>query len=322
MTDVIIVGGSYAGLAAAMQLGRARRSVLIVDGGSRRNRFVARAHGVLGFDGTSPALIAATAREQVLKYPTVRWLDGIADAARPVSAGFAVSAAGEEYVARRLILATGVVDDIPSIPGLQARWGKTVFHCPYCDGYELNRGRLGVLGAGPVAQHYAAMVAEWSAPQGTTLFLSDGDALSDGELAEMASRGIHVEPGTVLETTDGPSGIEVVVGGGRRYDLSALFVLPRTHLPGGFAEQLGCDRERGPTGLFYKTDPMTKETTVTGVYAAGDAGQALHSVTFAMADGARAGASAHQSLVFGTAFEQQRGERETGLEPATSSLEG
>jgi len=298
-TDVIIVGGSYAGLAAAMQLGRARRSVLIVDAGNRRNRFVSHANGVLGFDGTSPALIAAKGKEQVLKYPSVRWLDGTADEARPASPGFVVSAVGEQYLARRLILATGVVDDVPSIPGLQERWGKTVFHCPYCDGYELNRGKLGVLGAGPVAQHFAAIVAEWSASEGTTLFLNDGAAPSQEELAEMVARGIHVEHSTVLTTKDGPSGIEVVVRGERRYDLAALFVLPHTHVLGGFAEQLGCDLESGPTGLFYKTDPNTKETTVKGIYAAGDAGQALHSVTFAIADGARAGASSHQSLVFG-----------------------
>jgi thioredoxin reductase len=299
MTDVIIVGGSYAGLAAGMQLGRARRSVLIVDAGQRRNRFVSRAHGVLGFDGESPAVIAAKGKQQVLAYPSVGWLDGAATKARAVSGGFVVSVLGDQYFANRLILATGVVDDVPSIPGFRERWGKTVFHCPYCDGYELNRGKLGVLGAGPVAQHFAAIVAEWSSSEGTTLFLNDGAAPSEGELAHLTSRGIHLERSGLLEANDGPSGIELVVREGRRYDLAALFVLPHTQLLGAFAQQLGCELENGLTGLFYRTDPSTKETTVKGVYAAGDAGQALHSVTFAIADGARAGASAHQSLVFG-----------------------
>jgi thioredoxin reductase len=299
MTDVIIIGGSYGGLAAAMQLGRARRSVLVVDAGQRRNRFVSRAHGVLGFDGESPAAIATKGKQQVLDYPSVRWLDGAATAARSVGRGFAVSVGGEEHFAKRLILATGVVDDIPSIPGFRERWGKTIFHCPYCDGYELERGKLGVLGGGPVGQHYALIVAEWSSPEGTTLFLNDGVAPSTGELAELTSRGINVESSGVLEAKDGASGMELVVRDGRRYDLAALFVLPHTELLGGFAQQLGCELESGPAGLYYKTDPRTKETTVKGVYAAGDAGQALHSVTFAMADGARAGTSAHQSLVFG-----------------------
>jgi thioredoxin reductase len=299
VNDVIIIGGSYAGLAAAMQLGRARRSVLVVDAGQRRNRFVSRAHGVLGFDGESPAVIATKGKQQVLAYSSVRWLDGATTGARSVPGGFVVSACGEEHFARRLILATGVVDDVPSIPGFRERWGKTIFHCPYCDGYELDRGKLGVLGAGPVAQHYAAIVAEWSSPQGTTLFLDDGVTPSAGELAELTSRGIHVESNRVLEAKDGASGIELTVREGRRYDVAALFVLPHTQLPGGFARQLGCELESGPTGSFYKTDPRTKETTVKGVYAAGDAGQVLHSVTFAIADGARAGTSAHQSLVFG-----------------------
>src|SRR5258708_39459410 len=108
MNDVIIVGGSYAGLAAAMQLGRARRSVLVVDAGQRRNRFVSRAQGVLGFDGESPAVIAAKGKQQVLAYPSVRWLDAAVSRVRSVPGGFAVNAAGEEHLAKRLILATGV----------------------------------------------------------------------------------------------------------------------------------------------------------------------------------------------------------------------
>jgi thioredoxin reductase len=190
MNDVIIVGGSYAGLAAAMQLGRARRSVLVVDAGQRRNRFVSRAHGVLGFDGESPAVIATKGKQQVLAYSSVRWLDGAATGARPVPGGFAVSAAGEEHFAKRLILATGVVDDVPPIPGFRERWGTTIFHCPYCDGYELDRGKLGVLGAGPLALHYAAIVAEWSSPEGTTLFLSDGVTLSASEAGGKLTLGL------------------------------------------------------------------------------------------------------------------------------------
>ena len=119
VTDVIIVGGSYAGLSAALQLGRARRSVLIVDAGQRRNRFVSRAHGVLGFDGESPAVIAAKGKQEVLAYPSVRWLDCAATGARSVAGAFVVSAGSEEFFAKRLILATGVVDDIPSFPGFR-----------------------------------------------------------------------------------------------------------------------------------------------------------------------------------------------------------
>ena len=140
---------------------------------------------------------------------------------------FAVSANGEDHFGKRLILATGGVDEVPSIPGFRDRWGKTIFHCPHCDGYELDRGKLGVLGAGPVAQHYAAIVAEWISPEGTTLFLHDGVKPSVGELAGLTSRGIHVESSRVLEAKDGASGIELVVREGRRYDVAGLFVLGR-----------------------------------------------------------------------------------------------
>jgi thioredoxin reductase len=298
MYDVIIIGGSYAGLAAALQLGRARRDVLVIDGGQRRNRYVSRAHGILGHDGVSPAAIAAKGKAAVLAYPSIRWRDASVTAARAVAGGFAVSAADAEHTARRLILATGVVDNLPAIPGLRERWGRTVFVCPYCDGYELDRGRLGVLAAGPVALHYASIVNEWGKPGETVLFLNGGIAPEPAELAELQSRGIRVEAGPVLEAKDASTGIELVVQGGPRRELAAVFAAQNTRLPGDFASQLGCEVELGVTGTIYKTDPRTKETTTTGVYACGDVALAQNSVTFAIADGARAGISVHQSLVF------------------------
>ena len=301
--DVIIVGGSYAGLAAAMQLGRARRDVLVVDAGQRRNQSVAHAHGILGFDGESPAVIAAKGKAQVLAYPTVRWLDATVSGARAVADGFVVGAGGGEHGARRLILATGLVDDVPSIPGVRERWGRTVFHCPYCDGYELERGKLGVLGAGPLAVHYASIAADWGTPGETVIFTDmhtdEGAVLTDDEVAQLASRGIRVERARALEARDAPGGgIELLVGGGGRYELAALFVMPRTSIPGDFVRQLGCEVEAVPAGSIYKTDARTKETTVAGVFACGDAALAQHSVSYAIADGARAGIGAHQSLLF------------------------
>jgi len=298
MYDVIIIGGSYAGLAAALQLGRARRDVLVVDAGERRNRYVSRAHGILGHDGASPAAIAAKGKAEVLAYPSIRWLDASVTAARDAPGGFAVSAGGEDHLARRVILATGVVDELPAIPGLRERWSRTVFVCPYCDGYELDRGRLGVLAAGPVASHYASIVAEWGNPGETVLFLHEGVAPEPDGLADLKSRGIRIETGAVLEARDAPAGIELVVQGGRRYELAAVFSAQNTRPTGDFASQLRCEVEIVPTGTIYKTDPRTKETTTPGVHACGDVALAQNSVTFAIADGARAGISVHQSLVF------------------------
>lgn len=131
MVDVIIIGGSYSGLAAALMLGRARRSVLIIDAGQRRNRFVNHAHGFLGQDGQPPEAIAAKGRSEVFAYPTVAWREGLASEARAFPGGFAVRAGAEEHQGKRLILATGVVDELPAIPGVAERWGKSAFFCPY-----------------------------------------------------------------------------------------------------------------------------------------------------------------------------------------------
>jgi thioredoxin reductase len=286
MHDVIIVGGSYAGLAAAMQLGRARRDVVVIDGGKRRNATVEHAHGLLGFDGEAPAAIAAKGREQVRRYPTVTFVAGEATEARREGEGFAVQVSDVTLFSRKLILATGVRDELPEIPGLRERWGKTAFSCPYCDGYERQMGKLGVIASGDVAAHYATIVSQWGSE--TTLF-------SDAE----PPPGVRVEHDAIAEVRDSAAGIAVVTRTGRRYELAGLFVGTRVHLPGDFARSLGIELETFPNGSFYKTDPRTKETSVPGVYAAGDATSPMHALSFAIADGARAGIGAHASLVMG-----------------------
>jgi thioredoxin reductase len=297
MHDVIIIGGSYAGLAAALQLGRARRTVLVLDAGQRRNRFVAHSHGFLGHDGASPDEIWAKGKAEVLAYSTVTWRDEPVTKLRRASNDFAVHTSSGDYQGRRLIVATGVVDEPPTIPGVAERWGKSVFHCPYCDGYELARGSLGVLATTPASIHYAQIVAEWSTPGDTTLFLDERFEPSPEQLAALATHRIAVERAKIVGAEGGERGIALRLQDGRTRSLAALFVMPNTYLPGAFAEQLGCEVEQGPTGPFIKTDE-SKETTVLGVFACGDAALAKASVSFAVADGVRAGIGAHQSLVF------------------------
>jgi thioredoxin reductase len=155
--DFAVLGGSYAGLSAALQLARARRQVLVVDAGQRRNRFVDEAggssHGFLGQDGRAPAEIAAEAKRQLLRYPTVKWIDGMADQAERLPNGrFAFRVGDVALSAARLVLATGVRDELPPVAGLAQRWGRSVFHCPYCHGYEL--------GSSPVAQQLGCVFAD------------------------------------------------------------------------------------------------------------------------------------------------------------------
>lgn len=297
MYDVIIIGGSYAGLAAALQLARARRRVLVLDAGQRRNRFSRHSHGFLGQDGQPPEVIAARGRAEVLAYPTVTWHDDAATEARAIDGGFVVRAGGGEHRARRLILATGVVDDLPAIPGLAERWGRTVFHCPYCDGYELGLGRLGVLATTALSAHMAVLVSEWAAPGQTTFFLNGAFEPDADQLAELAARNIQLEREVIRELAGEAPAIELRLGDGRTRPLDGLFLATRTLLKDPFAGQLGCEVELGRLGPLYKTDG-TKETTVPGVFACGDVALPLPSVPFAVADGTRAGTACHQSLVF------------------------
>jgi thioredoxin reductase len=166
----------------------------VLDAGQRGDRFVSLSHGFLGHDGASPGEIAAKGKAEVLVYPTVTWRDELVIALRATSSGFIVDTASGERQASRLIIATGVVDEPPTIPGLAERWGKSVFHCPYCDGYELDRGRLGVLATSPLSIHYAQIVAEWSAPGQTTLFLDEKVEPSPEQLSELGAHGIGIEP--------------------------------------------------------------------------------------------------------------------------------
>lgn len=296
MFDTMIVGGSYAGLAAALQLVRARRKVLIVDGGARRNRFASHSHGFLGQDGVDPAEIAAKGRADVLAYPTVTWIEGKVTTARGALDDFTLRLAnGDEHRGKRLILAYGVADELPDVPGLAERWGKSAFHCPYCHGYELDQGAIAVLASSPMSVHHALMLPDWGKVTYYTRGLFEPTA---EERIALDRRDVRVvsEPLAALGG-DAPK-IDVVLESGRRDTFAGLFVAPKTRPTADLAEQLDCAIEQGPMGPFIKTDAM-KATTIPGVLAAGDAATAAGSVTFAVGDGARAGFNAHRTLLFG-----------------------
>lgn len=291
--DAVIVGGSYAGLSAALQLARARRRVLVIDAGVRRNRSAAHSHGFLTQDGRAPGEIAADGRAQLLKYATVRWQDGSAVRATAIDGGYKVLLAdGSAWQGRRLILATGVIDEMPAIDGVAERWGVHVFHCPYCDGHELEQGRIGVLGTGPMSMHHAMMLPDWGP---VSFFINDAFVPDASQLEQLARRGVTVIT-TPVASIDGAA--EVVLTDGSRHAMAGLFAACRTHPAGELAAQLGCAMEEGPMGLFVATDAQ-KATSVAGVYACGDAARMAGGVAFAVADGVMAGVAAHQSLIFG-----------------------
>lgn len=291
--DVIIIGGSYSGMSAGLQLARARRKVLVIDAGQRRNRFANASHGFLTQDGVSADDIAAEGRGQLMEYETVDWLPAKVERVLRGDEGFAaVDDKGRTHRARVLILATGVVDALPEIPGLAERWGRQVFHCPYCHGYELQQGRIGVLASSALSMHHALMLPDW----GQTTLLLNGSFEPDAEqLAQLQARGVTVERGLV-ERLAGDA-LQVVMRDGRVLEMDGLFVATQLQTS-PLAQQLGCEMEEGPQGAFIRTDVM-KATTVPGVFACGDTARMAGNVALAVGDGAMAGAAAHRALMFG-----------------------
>lgn len=294
--DVIVVGGSFAGLSAAIQIARARRRVLLIDAGLPRNRFADASHGFLGQDGRRPQDIIGEARRQLALYPTVEFVDGEAVSARKVEDHFAVAlASGAEKLAMRLILATGVKDDLPAIPGMWERWGISVLHCPYCHGYEVGGQALGVLANTPLSAHQALLISDWGP---TTYFTQNMFEPDEEHLSSLAMRNVRIERTPVVELLGKAPQLEAVkLSDGRVVHVDALFTAPKTHLASPLAEQLGCAFEDGPLGAFIRVDDWM-QTAVKGVYAAGDTASPMANATMAAAAGVKAGVGAHQSLVF------------------------
>jgi len=294
--DVIVVGGGFAGLAAATYVARARRTVCVIDAGQPRNRFAEASHGFLGHDGSDPRAILSAARGQLEAYPAASVIEGEVREAGRGEGGFSVSlASGETLEARKMVLAFGLRDILPELPGLRERWGKTVLHCPYCHGIEFSDRPLGVLYRVPMSVHQASLIAEWGP---TTLYLN-GAELDKESAKALAGRGVAVEPARIAALEgEGLALSALRLEDGRRSTVEALYIAPQSCLSSPLAEQLGAAIDEGPLGPVIRTD-ADRMTTIPGLYAAGDIARAPHSVSWAVADGVTAGTSAHRALVFG-----------------------
>lgn len=294
--DVIIIGGSFAGLSAAMQLARARRNVLVLDTGAPRNRYAAASHGFPGQDGRRPEDIRNALRAELGAYPTVTFRDAEAMHASRQGAGFRLSlSAGEALTGRRLILAYGVRDTLPDVPGLSRRWGASVLHCPYCHGYELNRQPLGVLASGEAAMHQAMLLPDWGP---TTLFTQGRFAPAPEARRMLAARGVALEDTPITALLGPAPALEAVrLADGREIAAAGLFVAPQTAPSSELGASLGCIAKDGPTGPYLAVDAM-QATSVAGVFAAGDLANPMANATLAAAAGVMAGVATHRSLIF------------------------
>ncbi|CAN7572575.1 NAD(P)/FAD-dependent oxidoreductase [Devosia sp. LjRoot3] len=295
MQDVIIIGGSFAGLTAAMQLGRARRKVTVLDTGLNRNRYASHAHNIFGHDGTPPGDLLTAARAQVAHYPTVKMIEARAIGVSGEPDNFVVTtASGDTISGRRLILSYGIVDEFPAIPGFAESWGKTVIHCPFCHGYEVAGTRWGLLYSSPMSLHGPVLYANWT--DDITLIL-DGHAIVDEERSKLEKRGVRIvdgKPSTIHHDAGRIFG--VTMQDGARIDLEALYAHPRNRPSADLHLQLGLDTKETPTGIMLAVGDM-QLTSRPGIFAAGDLVTGMHSVTFANNTGSLAAMGALQSIM-------------------------
>lgn len=280
-------------MAASLQLLRSRKSVVVIDAGLRRNRFAASSHGFLGQDGVDPGVIAQAARRQLEAYPTLNWIDGEAASVAGERDRFIVGTAdGRVHHGRRILFATGVTDLLPQMPGLADRWGKSVFHCPYCHGYELNQGHIGVIATGPMSAHQAQHLTEWGT---ITLFTNGALTLDPAMLQALADKGVAIES-TLIAAIEGQA--DVRLADERLLSFAGMFIATKVTPASPLPAQAGCAMAEGPMGTMIGVD-TSKRTTVPGIFACGDVAQVPHSVSIAVGDGALAGLHLHRSLVWG-----------------------
>lgn len=302
MYDVVVIGGGAAGLSGALALSRARRSVLVIDAGSPRNAPASHAHNYLGREGTPPSELLAIGREEATGYGAeIVESEAVAAEKLPGGAGFrVVRKDGTAVTARRLLVTTGLVDELPPIPGLAERWGHDVLHCPYCHGWEVRDRPVGIVALSPMAVHQALLWRQWS--DDVTLFLHNAPEPSDEEYEQLAARGIAVVDGEVagLEVSDDRlSGVRLA--GGRVVPREAVVVQPRFTARSGVLDGLGLRAtalEMGghTVGTYIASDPAGA-TEVPGVWAAGNVTSLMEQVIGAAAAGLKAAAAINADLV-------------------------
>ncbi|MFJ2746849.1 NAD(P)/FAD-dependent oxidoreductase [Streptomyces sp. NPDC087297] len=299
--DVAVVGGGAAGLAGALTLVRARRSVLVIDSGSPRNAPAAHMHGYLGQDGESPAALLARGRAEVTGYGgevragTVLAADRLPDGSFLLRCGD-----GTTVRAGRLLVATGLVDELPAVPGLGARWGRDVLHCPYCHGWEVRDRPIAVLADGPLAVHQAQLWRHWSAH---TTLLAHTWRLTAEDRELLAALGVDVVEGEVTGLAvhdDRLTG--VTLAGGAEVGCRALVVAPRFTARSGVLTSLGLptvvmERDGRAIGTCVESDPATGATALRGVWVAGNVTAPMEKVAGAAAQGAQAAMAINADLI-------------------------
>lgn len=297
--DAVVVGAGSAGLSAALMLGRSRRRVLVLDGGEPRNAPADGVHYFLTRDGTPPEELLRIGREQLQPYPGVELRRTKAAGASRSDGGFEVTLEdGTTVEARRVLLATGVYDEVPERPGFGELWGRGIYHCPYCHGWEMRDRPLAVLAKAEHLAMQAAMIHNWSRD---LVALTDGATGIEPEARDrIAALGIPLKEEKISGLEGGENGglRRILFEDGSEIEREGLFYAPPQRQRSDLAETLGCEVEaKGHLPAIIKSDPMTGETSVPGVFVAGDAGTMMQGAIMAAAAGATAAAFLNHSLI-------------------------
>lgn len=291
--DVIVVGGSYAGLAAGMALGRALRKVLVIDGGKPCNRQTPFSHNFLTQDGKPPNEIAAAAKRQVEQYDTVKFLNGLVTTAVKTETGFETrTEEGDLFVSRKLIFATGIRDIMPDIPGFSECWGITVLHCPYCHGYEVKNQKTGILGNGAYGFEFSALISSWT--DDLTLYTNGKSTLAFEQKLILERRRISIVEDEIQELKHKNGHLQqIIFKNGKTVRADVVYARCPFVQHCAIPESLGCElNDKG----YLKVDASQK-TGVHGVFACGDNTTHLRTVANAVATGTTSGMMVNKELI-------------------------
>ncbi|MBU3027862.1 NAD(P)/FAD-dependent oxidoreductase [Zobellia galactanivorans] len=290
--DVIIIGGSYAGLSSAMALGRALRNVLIIDSGLPCNRQTPHSHNFITQDGEKPSVIAERAQSQVLRYDTVRIHKDLAVSGKKTENGFAITTKTDEtFTAKKLIFATGVKDIMPNIKGFSECWGISVIHCPYCHGYEVRGEKTGILANGDFAYHYAKLIRNWT--KQLTIFTNGKSTLTKEQTDKIRKHNIPIIEKEITELQNENGHLkQLIFKDNSAFELNAIYSYPDFKQHCKIPEMLGCElTEQG----LIKVDSFQK-TTLSNVFACGDNSSPMRSVAIAVATGNTTGAVVNNGM--------------------------
>ncbi len=291
--DVIIIGGSYAGLSAAMALGRALRKVLIIDSGKPCNLQTLHSHNFITQDGKTPKEIFATAKEQVLQYDTVTFCNALAASGIKTDAGFEIATqTGDKFNTKKLIFATGIKDIMPDITGFSECWGISVIHCPYCHGYEYRNEKTGILGNGDYGFEFSKLISNYT--KNLTVFTNGKSTLTEAQTLKIKSHNIEIIE-TEIERLEHKNGQvqNIIFKEGSSTSLKVIYSRTPFRQHSDIPQSLSCElTEQG----YIKTDAFQK-TTIPGVFACGDNTTPMRSVSNAVAMGNLSGAMANREMI-------------------------